>query len=165
MIETSDITSEDEKLSGRLAIVMGGVRRTLPALTLKPGRKWLETMAAKVGPISGLTITVDPSDPTSWDSLPVNIGKAQDVMVELIAAYDVTDALGGRDGIEEKAYGHELQAVINAMVSSVLPFVPQAVAPGSLVAGPSPEPSSTNGHSPTGGSTPKPSKSASPQDG
>ena len=144
-------TSEEEVLAGLLTVTVGGIERSMPTLPIRDARDWRKRLAAEVAPIAGLQI-----DANDWAGMPEKLTLAEDTMLDLIVAYDRTGALGGREWLEEHAWPRELGPIFTACVEAVFPFDRRAGAPGGPAGAPSPGPNSTNGRSPTGGSTRSP---------
>jgi hypothetical protein len=161
--------SEGAALSGTLTLTMDGRAFDVPVLKLKHSRAWKERLGSVVAGVE-----VD-------DDLAVTIARvanlASDTALDLVVAYDRTEALGGRDVIDDQATDAELFAALEAMVKATFPFEehvrsvveafgPQlrAVAMNLLasVAERLSRVSSTPTPSATGGSTPTPLRSVSP---
>jgi hypothetical protein len=165
---TADRT-EDAGLAGVLTLTIGGRPRYLPVLKLKHSRAWKERLG---GVAAGIEMD---------DDLSVTVARAanlaSDTALDLVAAYDRTDVLGGREAIEDEATDVELFAALEAMVKATFPFeghvrsVVEAFGPQlrqvgmalmTSVAVRLSQASSTPTPSVTGDSTPTPLRSVSP---
>ena len=148
--------TEEEVLAGLLTVTVGGIEKSMPTLPIRDARDWRKRLAAEVAPIAGLQI-----DANDWAGMPAKLQLAEDTMLELIVAYDRTGALGGREWLEEHAWPRDLGPIFTACVEAVFPFERRAGVPGGPAVALSPGPSSTNGPSLTGASTPSPLSNAS----
>ena len=148
--------TEEEVLAGLLTITIAGRSRTIPTLSISDARPWRAKVAAAIGPIAAIQIAA-----SDWEKLPGQLALAEDVLVELICAYDRTDVLGGREWVEGHGHPRELGTIFTTMLESVIPFDRAAIALGAAAAAAPPAPSSTSGPSPTGASIRALSKSDS----
>lgn len=145
----------EEVLSGFLPIQVGGTVRAVPTLKLKYIPEWTRlldgyTPSASARPASdGFTIAAETETTT---------------LLDLIVAYDKTDALGGREWLEEHADPAELRAALRQMLGNVYPkgiadlawmVLNQTI---TATVGASVLPNTTNGSSTTG--TSRPNRSA-----
>lgn len=145
--------SEELVVTGQLQISVGGIVKTMPTLKAKWVPDWLRMLVPAVAG-KGLR---------EWTQGDVQALSSSSVthMLDLIAAYDRTSALGGRDWLEENADPSELHAALIAMVGNANPLAddPAAMLGMALVMSgvPSVPVSSTNGASANGASRRKPS--------
>jgi hypothetical protein len=153
--------SPEDVLAGVLRIAVGGVEKLVPTLPIKATRKWQEAIGH--GP-SGFTAPVSEDD---WTAATVSefTGLTIETVLDIVVAYDRTGALGGREWLLENADPAQIYAAASQMAEVAFPFatdIPMLLAALVVrsVVGSIP-PNSTNGHSPTGTSTPRRSKRAS----
>lgn len=153
--------SEADVLAGVIPVPLPtGVRR-IPTLKIKAAREW-KTKAMESA--QGL-FKFD----GSIGALPDFVDMASDTMLDLIVAYDVTNALGGKDALEDALDDAQAWDVLKALLDVAFPFAqdlagmiralgldlsPARQMVATLQQGsepvPSAEPSNTNGSSPTG---------------
>lgn len=131
---------EDDRAAGVLRLTLGGTPVELPVLRIRQSRLWREQLRA--------TDIEDGED----------VERPIQVMLDLVAAYDVTGLLGGRDAIEDRATDAEVYAAFQQMLAASFPFVetpPLTEAFGRLVvAAFYRRAKPTNGRLPTGASAP-----------
>lgn len=142
---------------GLLPVVVGGQEVEVPKLKFRAGLQWRKAAMATYSELAGVEF-----DPAHLEQSADLIDKLDDMLLGLIIDYDATDVLGGRDGLEDAIYPNEIAPIFQAMLNATLPFDlagQQKGGPGPLAA--SSFPSSLNGRSHTGGSTPTPSVRAS----
>lgn len=105
----------------------------------------------------------------SFDS-PKDAKRTTDAMLGLVQAYDVDGVLGS--DLRKRFSRGELYAAFKQMAQAEIPFLADApsaarvfgeMLAGRLMVGQFQQESSTNGHSPTGASTRKPSANGSPR--
>jgi len=143
----------EDVLAGVLRIAVGGVVKAVPTLPIRASREWQEKLAA--GP-SAFTVPVDDDD---WSAAVVSefTGLTQEAILDIVLAYDRTNALGGREWLEEHADPAQLFAAAQQMAEVAFPFAEDTrllltgLVVRSVVG--SPRLSSTSGRSPTGVST------------
>jgi hypothetical protein len=108
--------TEGAALGGTLTVTIDGRPVVLPVLKVKHSKEWKNRLGTVV---ADTNIAVD-------DDLSVTIGRvanlASDVALDLVAAYDRTNLLGGRDAIEEQATDPELFAALETLVKVTFPF-------------------------------------------
>jgi hypothetical protein len=154
--------SEEEVLSGQISVVIGGERRSLPTLKIRAAREW----KTKLGERLPALFKVD------RDSIVDLFGIASDSLFDILVEYDTSNALGGRDWLEEHLDDGEVYHIVRQIIDVHFPFlkdVPTALqavrqvnAQAAMLALQQPPAPSTNGPSPNGTSeTPAPSKSGS----
>ena len=153
----------EDILAGVLRINVGGIEKRVPTLPMNASAEWQEALGAGLGGFAR-NLTSD----QSADSLMGFARFTQEAILDAVAAYDRTGALGGRDWLAEHADPAQLYIAFRQMAEVVFPFVADvrsllALLPGLLAQADvgSSSPSSTSGHSPTGGSTPARSKTVS----
>jgi hypothetical protein len=146
----SESRAEEARAAGLLHLTLGGSVVELPVLRIRQARAWKEQLAA-----------VDLSA-GGEDALDQPI----EVMLELLAAYDVTGILGGRDAIEDRATDPEVYDAFRQLLAATFPFVATSALTADfsrlVVAAFYARASSTSGPSPAGASTPTGSRPASP---
>ena len=144
--------SPEDILAGVLRIAVGGVEKQVPTLPIAANREWQERLSSGPG---AFKMPVKDDD---WTAAMVAefTGLSTDALLDAVVAYDETGALGGRDWLEQHADPAQLYAALTQMAEVAFPFatnLPMLLAAFVLrqVVG-SPAKSSTNGHSPRGGS-------------
>ena len=153
----------EDILAGVLRINVGGIEKRVPTLPMNASAEWQEALGAQLGGFAR-NLSTD----QSADSLMGFAQFTQQAILDAVVAYDRSGALGGREWLAEHADPAQLYIAFRQMAEVVFPFVADvrsllAMLPGLLAQADvgSSSPSSTNGHSPTGGSTPARSKAGS----
>lgn len=145
------VRSPEDVLAGVLRISVGGVEKIVPTLPIRATREWqaraLDDKTAPAVEAEGAGIA----------------NLAYDTVLDIVLTYDRTNALGGREWLEENADPAQLYAAAQQMAEVAFPFVEDVklllgARIASVVA--SARPSFTNGHSPTGASTRRRSRPA-----
>lgn len=152
--------SEADGLAGRLTLTMGGRAFDVPVLTIEQSEAWQRTLAHRLASIDVLPATDDGEELMA--QLFAAGGQAK---LDVVAAYDLTGVLGGRDAIRAAMSQKELASALEAMVEAELPFgvvaapsvvaafgEPMRIAAATLTAIRSLSERSPNGASPTGDS-------------
>jgi hypothetical protein len=146
----------EDVAAGILRVTINGAEKLLPVLRIRAEREWK----------AGLRDVFSRKLPDLEDGKPVGLERlgefsnlTVDAVLDVVVSYDTTNALGGRDYLEEHALQAELMTVLRLIWAVVFPFTqappltgPAAGAPAP--AEPSTESSSTNGPSPAGASIP-----------
>jgi hypothetical protein len=158
--------SPEDVLAGVLRIAVGRDAkepRLVPTLPIAANREWQASLSS--GP-AAFNVAVEQDD---WTAAMVAefTGLSIDALLDAVVSYDRTGALGGREWLEANADPAQLYAALTQMAEVAFPFatnVPMLLAAFVLrrVVGSDPA-SSTNGHSPSGGSTRGRSKTGSTQ--
>lgn len=150
--------SPEDVLSGILRIAVGGVEKEVPTLSIRATREWQAALAADEA------AAVSDDDLTPGDAsgiIDLSLGE----ILNIVVTYDRSAALGGREWLEEHADPAQLYAAATQMAEVAFPFALSAPALlRALIArsvAASRPPRSTNSPSPSGDSTPAPSKPAS----
>lgn len=146
------MSGDERTLLGILVVTVGGEEIELPKLKLRAAREWRRRALAAYSHWSGIDVRAD-----ALDEAGAILDEVETTMLDLIADYDRTGALGGREALEERVLPNEIAPLFMALLGSTLPFDLAA----QLAAGAQVSPRSTNGRSPTGVSTPTPSRSGS----
>lgn len=136
-------TAED-RLSGILRLRFGSVETEVPALPLRPAKKWVDLLAAKLAAIG--------ASPTGDSSALLRLAnETVDAALDLIVAYDRDGVLGGREWLEDNATPWQIRSALEVMREAALPFGDgvELLALMALAAK-STEPSSTSGPSDDG---------------
>lgn len=151
--------SAEDVLAGILRVSVGGQSKALPTLSIRATREW------KAGLAEGLFSA--PEDDRDWT--PEAVAQFADLtfgeLLDIITSYDRTAALGGREWLEDNADPEQLYIAAGQISEVAFPFahnprvVLAALLARSVVA--SKPQSSTNGHSPSGASTRRRSRSVS----
>jgi hypothetical protein len=151
-----DTRSAEDVLAGVLRIAVGGVEKIVPTLPIRATREWQAALATGPGRFTPHDVNDwSPEEAASFSSLTV------DVILDIVCAYDRTDALGGRDWLEEHADPAQLYTAAGQMAEVAFPFAEDtrtlltALVVRSVV-GSAPR-SSTSGPSPIGASRRRPS--------
>jgi hypothetical protein len=153
--------SPEDVLAGVLRIPVGGIEKLVPTLPIRATREWQAGLGH--GP-AAFTVPVSDDD---WTAATVAqfSGLSLETILDVVTSYDRSAALGGREWLEEHADPAQLHAAAIAMIEVAFPFASSArVLLAALVVSRvarSTPPSSMNGHSPAGASTPGPSRTAS----
>lgn len=166
---TQDRT-EEAALSGLLEIRMGGQPYTLPVLTMAQSEAWQRTLAQRLA-----SIDVLPDLDDGGELMAQLFAAGGQAKLDVVAAYDLTGVLGGREAIRERITQMELAAALEVMVEAELPFgvvaapsvvaafgEPMRLAVATLVAIRSLSERSPSGPSLTGGLTGPPSGTDGP---
>ena len=156
--------SEESILAGILEVQVGGTERSLRVLRIAEGRAWKQQLGALIAEISDLDIPQSANDISKMVSIFANL--PSDRMVALVTAYDVDGVLGGPAKFEAEASEDESYRAFRAMLEATFPFIRDVKGAMTQIqtlrqAAQSASGSSTSGLSPTGSSTPKPSKKGS----
>lgn len=109
--------SEEEVLAGVIRVRVGASERSVPTLKIRQAREWKALVAAKLG------ANLDDFDLTGTASLAALGNVASDLMLELVMAYDRTNALGDRDALEDQADDAQLYAILRTFLDVSFPFV------------------------------------------
>ena len=156
MSEDAPARSEEEIIAGTLVVPVGGIKKSLRVLTIREARAWkLGLVNAIGGDVASLRLE------GSSDFAPL-VETVSDKLLELVVAYDVDGALGGREWLESHATDPELYAVFRKLLEVSFPFVRdlrtalvelRAIGLADLLSSASARSeSSTNGHSTDGDS-------------
>lgn len=144
--------SPEDVLAGILRIATRAGERQVPTLSIAATRTW----QASLEPIFA---------PREWDAAAVAAFGALEagLLVDVVVGYDTTNALGGREWIENNADPAQLYAAALQMMEVAFPLAEPAGLLAGLIklAEPSKPPSGTSGLSHIGGSTRGRSKRAS----
>jgi len=151
--------SEEDILAGVLRVRVGSAVKTMPTLKLRQAAAWREKVTTT------LSSQLDGFNLNGTADLAGLAQLAAGQMLDLVLAYDQTNALGGRDWLEDNADDAQLYAILRACLDVSFPFVRDlagavALLRGVIPGGTSPGARSTNGRLPTGDSIPTPSESA-----
>jgi hypothetical protein len=109
-------TAEDV-LGAILPVTIGGQGRNLPVLPIGACRTWRSTLATTVDQGIGKLNLGDLGD---GSEVLTAIG---DQVLELVIAYDIDSALGGREYLETHATDGELYAILRRLLEVSFPFV------------------------------------------
>jgi hypothetical protein len=124
----TEVRSQEELAGGFIRVLVGGAPRNLPTLKLRAEREWKLKLAAVLGEIADIPITVSPGELQSAtaETLLKLVPLADlptEKMLELLLAYDVGGALGGREYLEDHADSSELYVALRKALFVVFPFV------------------------------------------
>ena len=111
------MTDRTEELALRrlLPVTMGGAAYELRTLTIDESDAWLVKVGAALS-------TIDVEDIGATSGVSALLTSSSSAVVELVAAYDLDDTLGGVPAIRGKMSKRELRATMDAMVSAEDPF-------------------------------------------
>jgi hypothetical protein len=182
MQELQNPPTEAEIIAGAMMVTVGGQRKRLPTLKIRPARIWKTQVADFIA--NGLTL---PKSDASAIAALAKLGA--DTVLDLIVGrpesgkvgaddyrpavygYDQSGALGGREWLEENADDHEVYEILRTAFQVHFPFVNdlrslatafrELMGAAAVLETSAPE-KPTNGLSPSGDSTPIPLKSVSP---
>lgn len=129
--------NEEQIVSGEISVTKDGRAVSLPVLKIKHAREWRLLV--------GEALNVEEPSET-------NVNAAPDKILDLVVAYDRTNALGGRESIEDSMTDEEIYDAFIAMWRKTFPFVRLAKDLISAATAPAPV-KSPNGRSPIGTST------------
>lgn len=153
MIDGLAKRSAEDVAAGVLRVTIDGGEKILPILRIRAEREW-KTGLREV--FSRKLPDIDEDKPVGVERIGEFSNLTVDAILDVVTSYDTSGALGGREFLEEHALQSELVEILRLIWSVVFPFtqappltgaigVPTEASTGS---------SSTNGHSPTGASTP-----------
>jgi hypothetical protein len=153
--------TDEDRVSGVLRLMVGGVEKEVPTLPIRPAREWQRQVTAVSGGfgLPGL-------DDWQTDDAGHFANLTLDTLLDLAVAYDRTAALGGREWLEDNANPRELYDAVVAMAENAFPFAEDGrailgmVIAQATLAEPT-RPKSPNGRSRSGGSTPGGSRTPS----
>jgi len=156
--------SAEDRAAGILRVAVGGAEKRLPTLPMNAAETWIQGLGAQVASLArGLDGADGAGDIISLAAL------GQSAVLDAVASYDRSGALGGREWLRENADPEQLYVAFRQIVQVVFPFVrdleglirqlPNNLVEAGLAA--LSQRSSTNGPSPSGASTPEPSAIAS----
>lgn len=138
-----------------LPVVLGGVAKRVPPLTIGANRRWKELVVATVREQTGASL----ASLNDWNTVAALLVGATDMLLDLLLAYDETSALGGREWIEAHATDEEVYAAFKVVATAAFPFARDAGRFPSLIAEvlKAVPASSTSSPSPSGGTPREPS--------
>jgi hypothetical protein len=140
----------EDRASGVIRITIGNLTRRVPTLKLTAAEAWLEREAA-----------IPDGDASA------SAGAIEKARLEAVLAYDVTNALGGREYVAAHADWDQIYVAFHQMMAVVRPFTIEQLHEMELLGRLLEHPdlltllSSSSGPSLTGDSTPEPSESDS----
>lgn len=112
--------NDQERAEGYFPVRTPGGEVRLPELTWGEAAEWARLSAAAFGPVfAEYEREWKPGD----GMIPIDAasGRAMDTMTDRIVAYDVTDALGGRDAVR-RLFGHQIRDLYTDLYESAHPF-------------------------------------------
>lgn len=142
-----DERSPEDVASGVLRIAIGGSVKQVPTLKAKYVSQWGALFSDR---------GAEPVGEWTMDDVVAFSEGSVSRLVDLVVAYDMTGALGGREWLEEHADPAQLNAALILMIGNAFPLADAATLASLTLARAAVQslrPSSTNGHSPTGTST------------
>jgi hypothetical protein len=154
-------TAEDVA-GGILRVTIDGNEKILPILRIRAEREWKAGLRQV---FSRKLPDIDEDKPVGVERIGEFSNLTVDAILDVVTAYDTTNALGGREYLEDHALQAELTEVLRLIWAVVFPFTkaPPLTGPANGVPAPaesSTGSSSTSGRSPTGASTPTDSSAA-----
>lgn len=143
----------DDVLAGIIRIPVGGVAKAVPTLSIAATRTW----QASLSPIFMPREWADAAAVAAFGDLEAGL------LLDVVVGYDTTNALGGREWLENNADPAQLYAAAIQMMEVAFPLAEPAGLLAGLIelAEPSKPPSGTSGLSHIGASTRGRSKRAS----
>jgi hypothetical protein len=114
---TDQARTEEEVVTGLLAVTLGGRKKPVRVLTMRESRVWKLELVEVLGKGIG---SMDLS--SASDVGPV-MTAAIEKITDLVVAYDVDGTLGGRDWLETNATDQEVYAAFRLMLERSFPFV------------------------------------------
>lgn len=153
----TDSRSPEDRVAGILRLAVGGVERIVPTLSISATREWQAGLVADVSGVADEDLA--PGDTSRLVDLSL------DAVLDFVTSYDRGNVLGGRAWLEDHADPGQVYAAAGAIAEVAFPFarnVPMLL--GALLARSAAASmllSSTSSPSPSGGSTPAPSTTAS----
>jgi len=149
--------SAEDRVAGVIRVDVGGATKRLPTLPMTAAEAWIEGLGAQVAKLAS-QLAADEGDVAAVMGF---VGGSLTAVLDAVASYDKTGALGGREWLADNADPEQLYVAFRQIVKVVFPFVEelgglQKLLPGLLQAASS-RPGSTNGPSPAGASIPEPS--------
>jgi hypothetical protein len=157
MIDGVAKRSAEDVAAGVLRVTIDGHEKILPILRIRAERNWKAGLREV---FSRKLPDIDEDKPVGVERIGEFSNLTVDAILDVVTSYDTSNALGGREYLEEHALQSELVDVLRLIWSVVFPFTqaPPLIGPANGVAAEaSTGSSSTNGHSPAGDSTPAPS--------
>lgn len=121
----SDERSQEELAAGFIKVVLGGSPRNLPTLKIRAEREWKLALAKTLGDAElNLDFTaLQQGGDAAYMALAPLANLATDLSIDLLLAYDVGGALGGREYIEEHADASEVYRALVKALRVAFPFV------------------------------------------
>jgi len=125
MVELLEPRGEEEILANSgLAVVVGGVPKSIRALPIRANRDFKELLAERLssfmGPLTGM------QDSDDWGLVIRVVAGSTDLLLDLVLAYDQEAALGGREWLEEHATEGEIYATFKVVMVAAFPFLRDA---------------------------------------
>ena len=99
-----------------IAVVLGGRERLLPPLSIRRNREWKRALAEAVG-----EAWVALGEANDFGVIAGLVAGLTDEMIDLLIAYDLSGALGGREWIEEHATDSEVYAAMKEVLAVAYP--------------------------------------------
>lgn len=103
-----------------LVLTLGGVERRLPVHNLNQSDEWQQKLAQAIARVE-LPDTTDGADLVA-----AFIGLPSALLLDAVIAYDLTDAIGGRDWIRDHATERDIYVAFQAMAGETFPYLADA---------------------------------------
>jgi len=111
-------SEQDVLAAAPIAVTLGGRERLLPPLSIRRNREWKRELAQAVG-MSWAAFGQAGTDDTG--SIIGLVAGATDTMLDLLIAYDLSGALGGREWIEDNASDAEVYDAFKEVLAVAYP--------------------------------------------
>lgn len=99
-----------------IAVTLGGRERLLPPLSIRANRAWKAEVAKAIGVAWAAFGSAD-----DYGAIVGLVSGLTDEMVDLLVAYDVSGALGGREWLEDNATDAEVYAAMKEILAVAYP--------------------------------------------
>jgi hypothetical protein len=116
--------AEEEAIVTRagLSVVLGGLERTVRPLVIADNRIWkskvVDAIAERWGALGGVG---------DWKDVIRLLSGSEDVLLDLLLAYDIDATLGGREWVESKATARELLEAFKVVAREAFPLEDSAL--------------------------------------
>lgn len=108
---------DDQVAAGYITLTIGGNPTSIRVLRIRENRPWAaafqaatDTAIARIGDVEQIA------------DLFAQLAANEDLMIDLLAAYDVDGVLGGKEHIEQNALPRELVDALQQVVQAAFPF-------------------------------------------
>ena len=110
--------TEEEIIARRgVSVVLGGIRKDVPALVIEANEAWQLLLARRVGEEwTSLDVTAD------WTDLIALVSQSIPLMIELVVAYDAEGHTGGAEWIRSHATPEEVYEAFKGVLGASYPF-------------------------------------------
>lgn len=112
---------EEEQIRGILTVTIDGQKRAVPTLKRVHSREWKQQVTRTIA-------SIDLPDTDDIELLVRTATLTDDIIFELVIAYDRTNALGGREYLDEHADDRDIHEAFEVMLRAASPKVDDPVA-------------------------------------